>query len=789
MAANDPLIGDSAPTSAKMRLLQVLRQRLVFVHWNPETLLLLGRLLNDLLDLLIASPDSPTGLLRELVTQLAQILQTHQRQANLDAPHLRERVLYYLDEILQLGLPSLAFAAPLPRRLPVVLWLGEPPTPLAQAVELIGFSLQICPLPLDHLPNQETVDLAIIDGDRLLAHHPTVNAVRHRLGQRLPVVWLSQRGDLQARLDADQFGISTYLTQPVSPTTLATALLTLAPTPERPPVLLLSPDSSTAGVWSQSLEVQGFAVQLLSQGRRLLEAIHARPPVLVIIDDAVDDPPLLSLLRVLRSHPESDRYPCLVLAAPTLIPVLDSALAPLGAHLLAKPVAQPLLRATVQALYQQSQRQARRLQFFAEHDAVSGLLSVAAFEKQLAGCRDHWHHSPRAMFVLRLRNLHGADLADLLIGEALFARVIQRLRQLVGHHCPVGRLDFAHAAVLLPSASADHLIAQARQLYDALLEAPFVVDGVMIGVELAVGIVASVAAPPTVTAWLYQAQLALDLAMQQIPPIAVAPMDDPPTSRSLQVLRQAFEHQQLSLVFQAVVGLGPTETAERYEALLRVHNRSGRPLPPQTVFQTAQKHELGTRLDRWVVARALAVLQQRQQRRQPLPQVFVNLSAATLEEVAFMTWLQKGLEKLQIPAHRLIFEIPESFVYSHELALERFLLSMGTLEFGFSLDGFGLRDDSWQRLQELPVDFVKLAPAFTHQLAEQRPQQRRLRQLVEQVNHRVIVVLTNVEDAPTLYAAWGCGIRYAQGYYLQKPQRAMSWEMQNAFSLGLQTLS
>ncbi len=774
--------GNETPTSAKLRLLQVLRQRLTFVHWNPETLLLLGRLLTDLLDLLVAPSGRSDSLLRELVSQLAQTLQVHQRQGTLDSLMARERILHYLDEILRLGLPTPAAVSVTNSRPPIALWIGSPPPLLARTVELAGFFLQILEKSVESLPTGDELTVAIVDGDAFLSDklgdRQRFLTLRHRLGNRLPLIWLSRRGDLQARLDADQLGVNVYLTLPITASHLTTVLIPYLPSETRPPVLLVSPNTAEVGTLSQKLEVNGFSSQILTQGRRFLEALHERPPSLILIDDNLEDPPLIVLLRVWRGHPDFDRYPCIILISPDRAAVLESQLVALGVYLLPKPVQMPILLATMRGILQQSHRQQAKIGQGQDRDPMTGLLSFERFRSLLQFHREQWAHQPQTLVVLRVNNLRDPELADLEAGELLMSLVVHQLRRVVGHYCVGGRLDFAHIGLLLPQAAAEHVLAQAQQLHEALLSFPLSIDGVPLRLSLAIGVVSTKDAPAAVIAWLHQAQQALETAMKQTPMVALSPMQGPSANQLLPVIRRAFEQQQLSLAFQAVVGLGPLETTERYEVLLRVHNRCGRPLPPLEVFEVAQRHELGTRLDRWVIVHALSLMQQRQQRRLSLPYLFINLSAATLEETAFSQWLYRGLDKIQIPTRHLIFEIPESFVETYKMPLERFLLSMGVQEFGLSLDGFGLHKNSLQRLQELPINYVKLSSQFAHRLVDQPEQQRRLRQLVEQLGTSATVILTGVEDAPTLYTAWSCGIRYAQGYYLQRPQMSMSWEVQ-----------
>ena len=114
----------------------------------------------------------------------------------------------------------------------------------------------------------------------------------------------------------------------------------------------------------------------------------------------------------------------------------------------------------------------------------------------------------------------------------------------------------------------------------------------------------------------------------------------------------------MTLLFQPVVSLRG-DTTERYEVLLRMRNREGWELLPETVFALVKHHRIGMVLDRWVIAHSIRVLRERQARGQSVI-LFINISLTILQDEALLTWLQGGLSKTGVPAASLVFEMTET---------------------------------------------------------------------------------------------------------------------------------
>lgn len=243
----------------------------------------------------------------------------------------------------------------------------------------------------------------------------------------------------------------------------------------------------------------------------------------------------------------------------------------------------------------------------------------------------------------------------------------------------------------------------------------------------------------------------------------------------LEEIREAVQQQRMHLLFQPIINLCG-DSVERYEVLLRMRNREGGEMLPETVFSIAKHDRLSMVLDRWVIAHSIQVLRERLACGQSVI-LFVNLAPTIQQDKGLLNWLQGGLHKTKVPAANLIFEIAESTVEQNQQALVPLLKSIKELGCGISLDHFSGRE-GWQALvQSIQTNYVKLDCLFAKNLLKDKECHQQLGELAHNLGTLGVVVIVNgVEDARTLWLLWSSGIEYVQGFFLQPPHTDMSYD-------------
>ena len=233
-------------------------------------------------------------------------------------------------------------------------------------------------------------------------------------------------------------------------------------------------------------------------------------------------------------------------------------------------------------------------------------------------------------------------------------------------------------------------------------------------------------------------------------------------------LRQALATGQLRLHYQPVRCARDLRTVA-VEALLRWEHPVRGVLPPAAFLPAAEDAGLLGPLGDWVVVQALGDLAASGD---PDLEVCINVSALQLREAAgsdVLTLVLSTCRSLGLDPRRVVLELSELAALEAAggaAALQR-LREAGIR---LALDDFGAGGTGIAQLEHLPVDVVKVAPAFVAGASGSAAAARRLAALVELVHaYGLLAVAEGVEDDAQLAAVRACGVDLLQGYHLGAP--------------------
>ncbi len=229
---------------------------------------------------------------------------------------------------------------------------------------------------------------------------------------------------------------------------------------------------------------------------------------------------------------------------------------------------------------------------------------------------------------------------------------------------------------------------------------------------------------------------------------------------------RAAEDNRLELYFQPIMSL--TRASERafYELTVRLRDDGGALVPPTEFIPAAERYNVMSVIDRWVVGQAVELLRERQRRGQPLPLLAVNLSGTSLNEQSFVDYVLHSVAEPEI-AGALCFEIAETAAVT-SLANARYLMSeLRRRGCRFALDDFGTGASSFVYLKTLPVDFLKIDGQFISHITQDAVN----RSMVEAIGKvgralGIATVAECVESEAVLDELKRIGVDYAQGYHL-----------------------
>ncbi len=149
----------------------------------------------------------------------------------------------------------------------------------------------------------------------------------------------------------------------------------------------------------------------------------------------------------------------------------------------------------------------------------------------------------------------------------------------------------------------------------------------------------------------------------------------------------------------------------------------------------------------------------------------VNISGQSIQDSDFCETLRKMLSKFKNLNNRLMFEITES---SHIQDLDKvsdFINDLRKDGYQVALDDFGAGSASFQYLQQLEVDYLKIDGKYIRKIMTSQRDMAMVKNLAQMCADLGIKVIAEfVEDAEQLEALRGMGIQYGQGYLFGKPR-------------------
>lgn len=231
-------------------------------------------------------------------------------------------------------------------------------------------------------------------------------------------------------------------------------------------------------------------------------------------------------------------------------------------------------------------------------------------------------------------------------------------------------------------------------------------------------------------------------------------------------LHQALRYQQLQLVYQPIMQMKPEQVAG-FEVLLRWHHPTKGVVSPTTFIPLAERIGLISQLGLWVLEQACHQLALWQQQFPGLPpiSVSVNLSVLQLLQPDLLSQVQRILRETNVSPSRLKLEITETALVENQEVAAHVLSQLRNLGIQIYIDDFGTGYSSLARLQDLPIDALKIDRSF---IGSKRWD---ISEIIIALAAKLglDVIAEGVETAEDVITLESMGCRYMQGYFFSRP--------------------
>ncbi len=232
------------------------------------------------------------------------------------------------------------------------------------------------------------------------------------------------------------------------------------------------------------------------------------------------------------------------------------------------------------------------------------------------------------------------------------------------------------------------------------------------------------------------------------------------------------EENRFQIFRQTILPLQEQEDIPHYEILLRLQDRNGDILSPFHFIPAAERYNLMSKLDRWVVTTILEKLSQiKANQPQNLFSCSINLSGQSFCEEGFSDFIINKIKSTAVSPKLLCFEITETAAVSNLSQTIEFMNKIKKLGCQFSLDDFGTGMSSFTYLKNLPVDYLKIDGYFVKTMLENKVDKAMVNSIHQIGNVMGLKTIAEfVENEEILTSLKEMGIDYGQGYGIGKPE-------------------
>lgn len=340
------------------------------------------------------------------------------------------------------------------------------------------------------------------------------------------------------------------------------------------------------------------------------------------------------------------------------------------------------------------------------------------------------------------------------VGDQVLCHVAERVRQNLGPSDMIARIGGDEFTIILSDPKDEAAAVKVAQSIARIISAPMNLGGVEVCVSSSMGVslypdhaLKTADLVKGADAAMYQAKQA---GRDQVRLFSRASVESySRLSRLETCLVRALVDNQLELYYQPIYNT-VSLTIESIEALIRWHHPELGIISPAEFIPLAEKSERIVEIGKWVVNAACSQAHQWREQGFSKP-IAINVSTRQLLEPDFASFVQRTLNRYELPSRALEIEITESAIMIDHQRSRDTLAQLQNAGHVVTIDDFGTGHSSLARLVHLPVSRLKIDRMFIRDL-DLSEQMRSVISSIIKMAHRLNmqVVSEGVEQASQL---------------------------------------
>ena len=420
-----------------------------------------------------------------------------------------------------------------------------------------------------------------------------------------------------------------------------------------------------------------------------------------------------------------------------------------------------------------------RLGWLASHDPLTGLFNRRRFGEELQKSIAHAKRYERTGAILFFDLDQFKDVNDTSghkVGDDLLRRVAERLRLEARDSDLIFRLGGDEFAMIVREVNRESIGSVARRLCTALTDIEVQGTRRLHRVSSSIGI----AMFPEHGEYVDDLVANADIAMYQAKDAGrngwhIFSLEEQDRERIHErvywneKVKEALATDSLTVAFQPIQKIGDSQPSH-FEALLRVMDENGKPLPTYKFIQSAENSGLIQEVDLRIIDKVFMAKQKLEAR--GIEVVFaINLSGVSFRNPNLHDEIARKFDHYQVNPAQIIFEITETAAVEDSATTAAKMRELKKLGCQFALDDFGVGFSSLYQIKLLPIDMVKIDGSFIRHLPQEPEDQALVRAIVEVARvFGLVTVAEFVENEAIVGMLSQLGVDYAQGYHIAEPR-------------------
>ncbi len=312
------------------------------------------------------------------------------------------------------------------------------------------------------------------------------------------------------------------------------------------------------------------------------------------------------------------------------------------------------------------------------------------------------------------------------VGDAVLVEFSKRLKSRIRESDTIVRLGGDEFALILEHINSRDATFDKLQQLQRYLSTPFNHNGCTIPIESSIGIAYCESGEPDLTSlqkWadlaLYAAKTAGRNTIKDYSPCMSEELDQKMDIESR--LRTAIDQGEIKVYYQAKVS-SLSQKVVGFEALCRWQNQNQQQRYSPSVFiPIAENSGLIFNITRYILEHSCQLLEswKNEKSKQHLC-ISINLSAVELAQKKHILDLKDFIQRSQIDASKIYFEITETSLLSDDHEIKANMEILSNIGCKLSLDDFGTGYSSLSHIQNLPINEIKIDRSFVQQSDQQR---------------------------------------------------------------------